>query len=146
MLTGKDDNAMDADHVYLKTFKNIPETDLEILLPGSKVRLSMLDRGKILLPTAMALFKMSRFFVLLGTISLVGLAVAKFDDILALLLVTGAIIGYFVKSVLSYFRTKQKYQFGLTKSLYLKNLGNNSGVLYRILNEAEEQELSLIHI
>ena len=25
--------------------------------------------------------------------------------------------------------------------MYLKNLGNNSGVLYRILNEAEEQEL-----
>ena len=42
---------------------------------------------------------------------------------------------------MSYVRTKDKYQFGLTKSLYLKNLGNNSGVLYRILNEAEEQEL-----
>jgi hypothetical protein len=141
MLAGNDGDAMDAEHVYLKTFKNIPETDLEILLPGSKVRLSMLDRGKILLPTAMALFKMSRFFALFTTIFVVGFAVSKFDDILALLVVSGAIIGYFVKSVLSYFRTKQKYQFGLTKSLYLKNLGNNSGVLYRILNEAEEQEL-----
>jgi len=140
LLAGDDGDEMDADHVYLKTFKNIPETDLEILLPGSKVRLSMLDRGKILLPTAMALFKMSRFFILLTTV-VVGFALSKLDDILALLVVSGAIIGYFVKSVLSYFRTKQKYQFGLTKSLYLKNLGNNSGVLYRILNEAEEQEL-----
>ena len=38
LLAGNDDNALDADHVYLKTFKNIPETDLEILLPGSKVQ------------------------------------------------------------------------------------------------------------
>lgn len=141
MLAGNDDDAMDAKHVYLKTFKNIPETDLEILLPGSKVRLTMLDRGKILLPTAMALFKMwplfARIFVLLGF----SFVVTQFDTLVGWLVFTGAIIGYFVKSVLSYFRTKQKYQFGLTKSLYLKNLGNNSGVLYRILNEAEEQEL-----
>ena len=137
LLAGDDENAMDADHVYLKTFKNIPETDLEILLPGSKVRLSMLDRGKILMPTAMALFKLWRFFVVLTAVVISSFV----DNILALLVVSGAIIGYCVKSVLSYFRTKQKYQFGLTKSLYLKNLGNNSGVLYRILNEAEEQEL-----
>ena len=133
LLAGNDENAMDADHVYLKTFKNIPETDLEILLPGSKVRLSILDRGKILVPTAMAIFKISRLFLGLTAVVLL----ASYDNILALI----AIVGYGIKSVLSYFRTKQKYQFGLTKSLYLKNLGNNSGVLYRILNEAEEQEL-----
>ncbi len=137
LLAGNDENAMDADHVYLKTFKNIPETDLEMLLPGSKVRLSMLDRGKILVPTAMALYKASRLFFVLMAV----LVAATYDNILAILILFGAIVGYGFKSVLSYFRTKQKYQFGLTKSLYLKNLGNNSGVLYRILNEAEEQEL-----
>lgn len=137
LLAGNDDDAMDANHVYLKTFKNIPETDLEILLPGSKIRLSMLDRGKILMPTAMALYKLIRFFFVLTAL----ISLSFVDNILPLLIVSGAVIGYFVKSVLSYFRTKQKYQFGLTKSLYLKNLGNNSGVLYRILNEAEEQEL-----
>jgi hypothetical protein len=137
LLAGDDADAMDANHVYLKTFKNIPETDIEILLPGSKVRLSMLDRGKILLPTAMALYKFSRLAVVLAAV----FVAATYDNLLALMILSGAIIGYFMKSVLSYFRTKAQYQFGLTKSLYLKNLGNNSGVLYRILNEAEEQEL-----
>ena len=56
-------------------------------------------------------------------------------------MVLGAFIGYLVKSVLAYYRTKDKYQFDLTRSLYLKNLDNNSGVLYRILNEAQQQEL-----
>ena len=132
------DEAMDASKVYLKTFKNIPETDLEILLPGSKIKLSMMDRGKIIFPTisgaAIAIFKLLRGAVVL--------AVAfTLKSILVWLLFLGAIIGYFVKSVLSYFRTKKNYQFGLTRSLYLKNLDNNSSVIFRILNEAEEQEL-----
>ena len=143
ILKGDDCDAMSEKYVYLKTFKNIPETDLEVLLPGSKVKLSMLDRGKILLPTAMIFFKLTRLVAILSVIfgAILTLQFVEMGDILTLLMVGGAIVGYIVKSVLSYFRTKDKYQFGLTKNLYLKNLGNNSGVLYRILNEAEEQEL-----
>ena len=48
---------------------------------------------------------------------------------------------YISKSFFSYFRTREKYEFELTRSLYLKNLDNNAGVLYRIFNESEEQEL-----
>ena len=124
--------------VYLKTFKNIPETDLEILLPGSKIRLTKMDRAKILLPTlsgmAIVGYKITR--------GLVVLAFAfTLNNLIVWIAVVGATVGYIVKSVLSYFRTKKKYQFGLTQSLYLKNLDNNSSVIYRILNEAEEQEL-----
>ena len=132
------DESMDASKVYLKTFKNIPETDLEILLPGSKIKLSMIDRGKIILPTlsgaAITIFKLLRGAIVL--------AVAfTLQSILVWLVFLGAIVGYLVKSVLSYFRTKKNYQFGLTRSLYLKNLDNNYSVIFRILNEAEEQEL-----
>ena len=132
------DESIDASKVYLKTFKNIPETDLETLLPGTKIKLSMIDRGKIILPTvsgaAITIFKLLRGAIVL--------AVAfTLQSILVWLVFLGAIVGYLVKSVLSYFRTKKNYQFGLTRSLYLKNLDNNSSVIYRILNEAEEQEL-----
>jgi hypothetical protein len=72
---------------------------------------------------------------------LLGLAFS-WDTIFGLTVLIGGAIGYFVKSVLSYFRTKNDYQYGLTKNLYVKNLDNNLGVLYRILNEAEEQEVS----
>jgi hypothetical protein len=126
------------DCVYLKTFKNIPETDLEILLPGSKIRLTRLDKAKILLPTvsgtAITLYKLFRSVVVVS----VAFTLSK---IFGLIVLVGAGIGYIVKSVLGYFRTKTKYQFGLTRSLYLKNLDNNLGVIYRIVNEAEEQEL-----
>ncbi|MFK7769889.1 MAG: DUF3754 domain-containing protein [Mariniblastus sp.] len=133
-----DETLLSHKFVYLKTFKNIPETDLEILLPGSKVRLTKLDRAKIILPTlsgmAITGYKITR--------GLLVLALAfTLKNLIVWAAVIGAVIGYVVKSVLSYFRTKTKYQFGLTQSLYLKNLDNNSSVIYRILNEAEEQEL-----
>ena len=139
-LDKKGDNKsnFDPNKVYLKTFKNIPETDLEMLLPGTKIKLSMIDRGKIILPTlsgmAITIGKLVRGLIVL-TLAITVKA------ILAWLLFIGAVGGYLIKSVLGYFRTKNKFEFGLTRSLYLKNLDNNSSVLFRILHEAEEQEL-----
>ena len=130
---------LDSSFVYLKTFKNIPESDVEILLPGSKVRLTKMDRAKILLPTlsgmAITIWKISRSALLL-TLAF------SWNAIFGWVVLIGGSIGYFFKSIMSYFRTKNDYQSGLTKNLYLKNLDNNLGVLYRILNEAEEQEVS----
>ena len=135
---GNNKSNFDPDKVYLKTFKNIPETDLEMLLPGTKIKLSMIDRGKIILPTlsgmAITIGKLIRGLIVL-TLAITVKA------ILAWMLFIGAVGGYLVKSVLGYFRTKDKFEFGLTRSLYLKNLDNNSSVLFRILHEAEEQEL-----
>jgi len=134
----KSNGNFDPNKVYLKTFKNIPETDLEMLLPGAKIKLSMVDRGKIILPTlsgmAITVYKLIRGLIVLT------LAVTV-SAILAWIVFIGAVGGYLVKSILGYFRTKNNFEFGLTRSLYLKNLDNNSSVLFRILHEAEEQEL-----
>jgi hypothetical protein len=59
---------------------------------------------------------------------------------LAFLGLVGGTIGYAVRSVLGYFRTKDKYRLVLTRRLYYQNLDNNAGVLFRVLDEAEEQE------
>jgi len=134
----KNKGDFDPDNVYLKTFKNIPETDLEMLLPGAKIKLSMVDRGKIILPTisgmAITIYKLIRGLIVL-TLAVTVLAILKW------IVFIGVVGGYIIKSVLGYFRTKDKFEFGLTRSLYLKNLDNNSSVLFRILHEAEEQEL-----
>ncbi len=39
------------DDVYLKLFKDIPRMDLEMLLPGTQIKMSLFDRTKIVLPT-----------------------------------------------------------------------------------------------
>ena len=118
------------DRLYIKSFKNIPRHDIDMLLPGTTARMSLLDRGKIVLPTlsGLGILTFRLFFV-------VSMGLFAF---LSLLFTT---TGYAAKSIFGYLRTKDKYQHNLTRNLYYQNLGNNAGVLQQLQNEAEEQEI-----
>ena len=127
---------VDLNSVYVKLFKDIPQQDIDMLLPATRFRLTLLDRGKIFLPTisgiAIGVYKVVQGALLVAVAGLYG--------VLAVLGLVGSTVGYGVKSFLGYLRTKEKYQANLTRSLYYQNLDNNAGVFYRILDEAEEQE------
>lgn len=122
--------------IALKLFKNIPKADLEMLLPGTRVRMTLFDQGKILIPTlsgvGLALFKL---FTRAAATALAG-----FSGMFGFLFLLVGTIGYGVKAFFGYLNTKDKYQLSLTRSLYFQNLDNNSGVFFRLLDEAEEQE------
>jgi hypothetical protein len=124
---------LDTQDVFIKLFKDIPKMDLEMLLPGTRVKMSLLDRIKIMMPTLSGL-AVSAFKAFKGALLA---AAAGIYGILALL---GVTLGYGVKSFFGYLQTKQKYQLNLTESLYYQNLDNNAGVVCRLLDEAEEQE------
>ena len=47
--------------------------------------------------------------------------------------------GYVVKSVMSYFQTKNRYQLNLTRNLYFQKLDTNAGVAYRVIQQAHRQ-------
>jgi hypothetical protein len=118
--------------VFIKLFKDIPKVDLDMLLPGTQVKLSLFDRIRITLPTlsgiSMIIWKILVF------------ATAPLYTSLAFLGLVGGTVGYGVRSLYGYLNTKQKYQLNLTQSLYYQNLDNNAGVIHRLLDEAEEQE------
>jgi hypothetical protein len=126
---------IDTDSVYIKIFKDIPKVDLEMLLPGTRVKLSLTDRGKIVLPTLSGLV-ITAWKVVQGAVTL---ALSSAYSLTFLSLVGGT-VGYGLKSFYGYMQTKQKYQLSLAESLYYQNLDNNAGALFRLLNEAEEQE------
>lgn len=127
---------VDPEKVYLKLFKNIPHTDLEMLLPGSRVKLSLLDGGRIALPTitgvGMTLYKIVQGALIVGVSSVAAL--------LAMIGTAFGLIGYGVKSFFGFLRTKERYQFNLTRNLYYRNIDNNAGVFFRLVNAAEDQE------
>lgn len=132
-----DDSSTACGGVHVKLFKNIPKYDIEMLLPGVEVRMSWLDRGRILLPTVSGI-------VLTGYKLVKGAMVVVFASaygVMAFLGLVGGTLGYGVKSLLGYMRTKDKYHLQLTQNLYYRNLDNNAGALFRLVAEAEEQEL-----
>lgn len=133
--TGMMDTA--GEQVHLKIFKNIPTTDIDILLPESRVRLTLFDRGKILLPTVSGVFLTA--YKIIKT-SLLASVFTGIYGLFAFIVLVGGTVGYGVKSFFGYLRTKDKYQLHLTRHLYYQNLGNNKGVLFRMIHDAEEQE------
>jgi hypothetical protein len=123
---------LDTHDVHIKLFKDIPQLDVEMLLPGTEARMSLVDRARIMLPTLSGV-SMTVWKVLAGGTVLLYSS-------LAFLLLVGGTVGYGVRSLYGYLNTKQKYQLNLTQSLYYQNLDNNAGVIHRLLDEAEEQE------
>jgi hypothetical protein len=127
---------LDADSVFIKLFKDIPKLDLDMLLPATNVRMTLVDRLKILLPTMSGL-GIAVWKILQGALMA---AFAGIYGLLALLGLVGGTIGYGIRSFYGYLNTKNKYQLSLTESLYYQNLDNNAGVFFRLLDDAEEQE------
>ncbi len=136
----KSDWAADPHHLHLRMFKNIPRLDVDMLLPGTRVKISWLDRTKIVVPSlggiGMTIWKIVRTALLVAALSLYTAAVL-FGLILAAL-------GYIVRSVMNYFQTRDRYMLNLTRSLYHQKLDSNAGVIYRLREEAQQQRYSEI--
>ncbi|MCH2026834.1 MAG: DUF3754 domain-containing protein, partial [Verrucomicrobiales bacterium] len=92
--------------VYLKSFKGIPHSDLHTLLPGTQVKMSLLDRGKIIIPAlsgiVMSVVKIVRLMVAVAIF-------ATLANFIKFWVIPAFIIYYIIKGFLSYKKTKDKY-------------------------------------
>lgn len=131
--------AEDADTraVFLKLFKDIPQVDIEMLLPGGRIRMRKFDRWKL---GGSALSSIGYVVWKLSTFSLSVLTGFSTAVLFALYTPLALIFGYGYKTWYSFQSSRQTYTLQLTQSLYYQNLDNNSGVMFRLLDEAEEQE------
>lgn len=133
----------DTKNVFMKLFKDIPQMDVEMLFPGTRLKMPALERLKLGGSTASTIgyviWKLQTFSI--GFLTGIFTGAIGFASLIALYTPLALLIGYGYKTY-SYFQvTKQTYQLQLTQSLYYQNLDNNAGVLFRMLDEAEEQEV-----
>lgn len=130
------DGEGESDRLYLRMFKNIPKADVDMLLPGTRVRMGWLDHTRIFVPSlggiGMSIWKIVRLVLIV--------AVVTTSKLLVLAGLLGATLGYVFRTVTNYFQTKKNYELNLTRSLYFQKLDSNAGVIYRILDEARQQD------
>lgn len=138
-------DTIDTEDVFLKVFKDIPRMDLEMVLPGTSLQMpwhQQLKLGGSLVGTLgwgiYSLFTKLTIAItaLVTTATTFAISAAEF----ALFAPFGILLGYGYKQWHGYQITKQQYAKMLVESLYYQNLGNNAGVLTRLIDEAEEQE------
>jgi hypothetical protein len=122
----------------LKLFKDIPKCDLEMVLPGTQVTLSRFDKGMIFYPlvTGFCLFFYNILSQQLGWKPLISFA----GGIALSWGLASVLGGYAYKSYYTYTVKKTQYSLQLTQSLYYQSLGSNAAVVYRLFDEAFEQE------
>lgn len=130
------DESCDCESIYIKMFKNIPKLDIDMLLPGTRPKITLLDQGKIWFPTLSGL--VIGFMRFAKAVSLI--VSGTLWGIVGFVAILGGTLGYGFKSFFGYLKTKDKYQNNLTRNLYFQNLDNNAGVIHRLLDEAESQE------
>ncbi len=137
--------------VMIKLFQNVPDADLEMLFPNTRVGMRWIDRLLIGVPAlasgvVVATTKLGAPLLLLGT--LLGFWLGLHSEPVTLdkggLLVIGAGLGalgaYLWKQWSSYRHRKARFRQMLTRNLYFKLLDNNGGVLLRVLDDAEDSE------
>jgi hypothetical protein len=135
----------------LKLFQNVPGADLEMLFPNTRVGMRLLDKLLIGVPAVISggivfTTKLGATLVLLA--SLLGFWLGTHSEpvtldkraALVLLAGVGALGGYLWKQYSSFRNRKLKYTQALTENLYFKLLDNNTGVLLRIIDDAEDSE------
>ncbi|CAN5213375.1 hypothetical protein BH11PLA2_BH11PLA2_02350 [soil metagenome] len=126
----------DTQSVFLKIFKDIPTMDVEMLLPGTQVRMRRADRGKL---GGSALGSLAYIaWKLLTSISIPQLLSGS---LLALASPLFLIIGYGYKTFYSFKVSRRTYMLQLHQSLYYQGLDSNAGVLFRLFDEAAEQDI-----
>ncbi|MEO8268984.1 MAG: DUF3754 domain-containing protein [Aureliella sp.] len=127
----------DSRRVYLRMFKNVPQQDVDMLLPSMGIQMTWLDHSRIVVPSLYAAgITLWRFLRNVLLLTLFGVFKT------AALVVLGLFaIGFGVKSMLTYrTHTKRRYMLNMAQSLYYQNLDNNMGVLLKLLEEGEQQE------
>jgi hypothetical protein len=135
----------------LKLFQNVPKADLEMLFPNTRVRMRTLDKILIGVPAIVSggiviTTKLGTTLVLMG--SLIGYWIGLHHDtvelnratVIALLAGLGALGAYLWKQLSNFRNRKLRFMQTLTRNLYFKNLDNNAGVFFRLINDAEEEE------
>jgi hypothetical protein len=122
-------SSIDTDDVFLKYFKDIPQADIEMLLPGTRIVMPGGHRLKI------------------GSSIVSGLAILVYNSVKVAVLgfaylagIVFALLGYGWRQYAGYQNAKHACNLRLTQSLYYQTLANNVGVLHYLLDEAEEQD------
>jgi len=135
--------------VVLKIFKRVPINDLETIFPNAIPRMSTTDKlllwvpglfGGISLLSAKvipALISMYQAYQTGETIDLLNSKTSLNQGLIAL----GILSAYCFRQYNNFVNKKIKYSKILSDSLYFKNLGNNSGAFYSLLNSSEEEVL-----
>jgi hypothetical protein len=134
--------------IILKIFKRVPVNDLETVFPNAIPKMSTTDKMLFWIPGiggGISLLSTNVIPALIGMYGAYksGEAIDLLNSKTSLnhgLIALGVLGAYLFRQYSSFVNKKIRYSKMLSDSLYFKNVGNNSGAFYSLLNSSEEEE------
>ena len=122
---------LDPRHVVLKLFKDIPHSDLEMLLPNTRVRMTGLDKARLGITGGGGTIG-----GVMATVTKLGAAASPTTWAIAL----GGLGAVLWRQLSKVFSQRTKYMATLAQRLYFHTLDNGFGVVTRLVEMAEAEE------
>jgi len=125
---------LDSDKIYIKLFRDIPHTNLEMLFPNTHVRFSRIDKirlgGSAASGVGIGVFGVATKLMAAAVLSPYLLVVAVFG-----------IVGIMVRQVMGFFNQRTQYMRVLAENLYFHSLADNRSAFTLLANRAEEEDV-----
>jgi hypothetical protein len=136
----------------IKLFQNVPKADLEMLFPNSRVRMKTIDKLIIGVPAVVSgavviVTKLGATLILIASVFAFWLGLSEEETqlnqkhLIALGAGLATLGGFLFRQINKFKNRKIKFMKAHSENLYFKNLDNNTGVFYNLIDAAEEEEL-----
>jgi len=121
------------DNIYLKLFKNIPRTDLEMVFPNTVVKFRLMDKLKLGATSVGGLG--------MGVASAAGKLALVFSNPIAAAGAVASLGAVAVRQIISFWNQKQRYMVIMAQNLYFHSLADNRGVMVTLADRAAEEDV-----
>lgn len=121
------------DNIYLKLFKNIPRTDLEMVFPNTVVKFRLMDKLKLGATSVGGLG--------VGVASAAGKLALVFSNPIAAAGAVASLGAVAVRQVMSFLNQKQRYMVIMAQNLYFHSMADNRGVMVMLADRAAEEDV-----
>ena len=121
-----------SDYVYIKLFKNIPRSDLEMAFPNTRVKFRLFDKIKFGVTAG------SGFGV--GVVGTIG-KLALLSNPYTLVMTLAGLGGIVVRQASAFINQRNRYMVVLAKNLYFHSMADNRGVMTLLADRAADEDI-----
>jgi hypothetical protein len=125
-------HTVSSDFVYMKLFKNMPRSDVEMIFPNTRVRFRLFDKIKFGVTAGSGLGVGA-----IGTASKIALASNPYTLVMAL----AGLGGVAVRQASNFINQRNRYMVVLARNLYFHSMADNRGVMTLLADRAAEEDI-----
>jgi Protein of unknown function (DUF3754) len=128
--------AVSDQNIYMKLFKNIPRTDIEMVFPNTRVKFRLFDKIKLGVSSGGA-FGAGVF----GTAGKVAAGGLLATNPIALAGAVATLGGVAFRQSMNFVNQKNRYMVVMAQNLYFHSMADNRGVALKLSDRAAEEEV-----